>query len=248
MKVGLFIPCYMDLFQPQAAIATLKLLERQGVEVEYPAAQTCCGQPMLNAGCVDDAVPAAEHFVRTFADYDYVICPSGSCTAMVRHHYAALVHGADAAQVCGRVRELCEFLVDVLRVERIDAHFPHRIGLHQACHGLRELRLGRSSERMEAPYSKIRKLLDHVSGLTIVDLERPDECCGFGGTFAVSEPAVSVAMGRDRIADHQRAGAEFIVSGDTSCLLHLEGVLRRQRADTRVLHVAQVLTAGTDAG
>lgn len=238
----------MDQFQPDAAIATLKLLEHQGLEVEYPGAQTCCGQPMLNSGCVEDAVPAAEHFVKTFSDYDYVVCPSGSCTAMVRNHYAGLVDGDAAAQVCGRVRELCEFLVDVVRAERIDAHFPHRIGLHQACHGLRELRLGHSSELVEAPYSKVRQLLQQVRGLTIVDLERPDECCGFGGTFAISEAGVSALMGSDRISDHERAGAEFIVSGDTSCLIHLDGLLRRQQSGTRVLHVAQVLTAGSGAG
>ena len=194
-------------------MATLELLEKQGVEVEYPEAQTCCGQPMANAGCRKDAMPAAEHFVKTFAGYEYVVCPSGSCVSMVRNHYGDLLpEGEEVLAVRRRTYELCEFLTDVLEVDDIDARFPHRVGFHQSCHGLRELRLGRSSERQDPPFSKPRGLLDQVEGLEIVELTRTDECCGFGGAFSVDEGAVSALMGKNRIADHERAGAEYIVA------------------------------------
>ena len=163
-----------------------------------------------------------------------VVGPSGSCVLHVKEHVVA---GHDFPPVY----ELCEFLTDVLKISRLDARFPHRVGLHNSCHGLRELRLGRSSERMEPDFSHARRLLQMVSGLQLVDLSRPDECCGFGGTFAVGEEAVSCMMGDDRIADHERAGAEVITAGDMSCLMHLDGLLRRQKKPLRVMHIAEIL-------
>ena len=244
MKAALFVPCYVDLVYPEVAMATLDLLEKQGVEVEYPEGQTCCGQPMANTGCFDDARPVAEHFVNTFSGYEYIVCPSGSCTSMVRNHYAELLDQSDdVLGVRQRTYELCEFLTDVVRVEHIDASFPHKVGLHQSCHGLRELRLGRSSERQEPPFSKVRRLLDCVEGVEIVELSRTDECCGFGGTFSVNEEAVSVLMGRNRVADHERAGAEYIVATDMSCLMHMEGLIKRDGKAIQVKHIAEVLNA-----
>ena len=244
MKVALFIPCYVDLVYPQVAMATLDLLERQGFDVEYPAAQTCCGQPMANTGCFDDARPAAEHFVKTFSGYEYVVCPSGSCTSMVRTHYVRLLEDGEAVRaVRERVYELCEFLTDVVGAESIDARFPHKVGIHHSCHGLRELRLARSSERQEPHFSKLRQLLDQVEDLEIVDLDRTDECCGFGGTFAVGAEAVSALMGKNRIADHDQAGAEYIVATDMSCLMHMEGLIKRDKKHLKVKHIAEVLNA-----
>jgi L-lactate dehydrogenase complex protein LldE len=240
MRVGLFIPCYVDQFYPDVAIATVEVLERFGVEVDFPAAQTCCGQPMANTGCVEQAKPLAHRMAEIFAPYSHVVCPSGSCTSMVRHHYEDFFSEDDDHGLRGKTYELCEFLHDILQVPSLGVNFPHRVGLHQSCHGLRELRLGWSSETMTARDDKISRLLRRVDGLELVPLKRPDECCGFGGTFAVQEADVSAAMGRDRIEDHVGAGAEVIVAGDMSCLMHMEGLIRRNRQPLRVMHVAQV--------
>lgn len=248
MKVGLFIPCYMDVMYPDPAMATLKLLEQFVDSIDYPSQQTCCGQPMANSGCVDDARPVAEHFVRTFQGYDYVVCPSGSCTSMVRNHYHGLLPEDEATRaVCNKTYELCEFLIDVIKVKDLKARFPHKVGIHQACHGLRELRLANSSERRDVPFSKPRQLLDLVEGIEIVELQRVDECCGFGGTFSVNEEAISVLMGKNRVADHEQAGAEYIVSADMSCLMHMEGLIKRANKPIQVKHIAEILTAGSGA-
>jgi L-lactate dehydrogenase complex protein LldE len=249
MKVGLFIPCYVEQLYPSVGMATVEVLERLGVEVSYPEDQTCCGQPMVNAGCGDAARPLVERFLDVFADHDHVVCPSGSCVAMVRAHHRGVLGDARPAQrerldrVVRATRELCEFIVDVLRLDRIDGRFAHKVGLHQSCHGLRELRLASGSERRVAPFSKVVPLLAGLSGIELVALARPDDCCGFGGTFAVTEAAVSCAMGHDRLADHERAGAEIVTSVDMSCLMHLDGLIRRDRRPLRVMHVAEILAA-----
>lgn len=242
MRVGLFVPCYIDQVYPDVAQATLELLEQFGCDVEFPAEQTCCGQPMANSGCLDDARPLARSFVEIFSDFQFVVCPSGSCTSMVTHHYEELVGGQpEYLKVQKNTYELTQFLVDVLKVDSLDVNFPYKVGLHNSCHGLRELRLGRPSERMIPDYSNARSLLRQVKGLELVELSRPDECCGFGGTFAVSEEAVSCMMGLDRIADHEKARAEVITAGDMSCLMHLEGLIRRQQKPISVMHIAQIL-------
>ena len=241
MQVALFVPCYVDQFFPGAGVATLALLEKLGCTVDYPLEQTCCGQPMANAGCEAEAVPVMRHFVETFAGYDYVVAPSGSCVLHVREHYDRLPETPAVRHVRARTFELCQFLTDVLRVERVAAAFPHRVGLHASCHGLRGLRLGRASELQAPPYDRVRRLLEQVDGIELVELDRWDECCGFGGTFAVTEEAVSVRMGRDRLADHVAHGAEVIAGTDLSCLMHLEGLARRERLPVRLLHVAEIL-------
>lgn len=241
MRIGLFIPCYIDQFYPQVGMATVELLAHFGLKVEYPTEQTCCGQPMANVGLFDDARPLALHFLNTFKPYDYVVSPSGSCVAMVRHHYhQVLGHADDLDAVAHKTYELCEFLTDVVQVERIPGRFPHRVGLHQSCHGVRELRLSASSETVVAPFNKPRQLLESIEGLEITELQRADECCGFGGLFSVSEDAVSCMMGDDRIADHERAGSEVLTSTDMSCLMHLDGLIRRQQKPIRVTHIAEV--------
>ncbi len=242
MRIGLFIPCYIDQLYPSVGIATLQILERLNLDVDFPKEQTCCGQPMANTGCSSMAKPFAEKFIRIFEPYDFIVCPSGSCTAMVRYHYPGLVDDQNTClRVASKTHELCEFLVDVLRIEKIPACFPHRVGYHQSCHGLRELRLAKSSELMAASYSKVRRLLEGVEGLELVELTRVDECCGFGGTFSVNEESVSCLMGLDRIADHEHAGAEYITAVDMSCLMHMEGLIKRQNKPIRVKHVAEIL-------
>jgi L-lactate dehydrogenase complex protein LldE len=242
ITVGLFIPCYVDQFFPQVGMATVRLLERHGVRVEFPEEQTCCGQPMANSGCADEARPLAEKFLRVFGRYDYVVAPSGSCVSMVRNHYHRLVGGRPGHEhLAAHTYELCEFLHDVLRVEKVEGRFPHRVGLHRSCHGLRELRLGAGSERNLPPFDKVKRLLSSLEGITLLEPTRADECCGFGGTFAVNEEAVSCLMGRDRIADHEKQGAEIIAGIDMSCLMHLDGLMRRAGKPIRVRHVAELL-------
>lgn len=241
MKAGLFIPCYIDQFYPQVAIATLQLLEKLGVDVAYPLDQTCCGQPMANAGCEMDSKETAILFIENFKQYDYIICPSGSCTLHVKEHYHILDQTEAVQKVRHNIYELTEFLVDVLKVDQLDAHFPYKVGYHASCHGLRGLKLGQSSELNAPGFSKPHQLLQLVKGLELVPLDRMDECCGFGGTFAVSEEAVSVKMGKDRIHDHVAHGAEVITGGDMSCLMHLEGLLKRQNSPVKVMHIAEIL-------
>ena len=241
-RVGLFIPCYVDQLYPEVGLATLDVLERHGCEVDFPSAQTCCGQPMLNTGCVPEARPLARRFVEIFHDYEYVVCPSGSCTAMVRRHYEELLHGDERYEALRhRVFELTEFLVDVLKIDRVEGRFPYRVGLHQSCHGLRELRLANSSELNGPRFNKTRQLLETLEGIELVELSRPDECCGFGGTFAVNEEAVSCMMGLDRLHDHEQAGTDVLTANDMSCLMHLQGLILRQRKPMRVMHVAEIL-------
>ena len=252
MRIGLFIPCYIDQLFPQVGLATVQVLEKYGrewaaargqdFEIDFPAEQTCCGQPMANTGCTEEARPLAEAFLRIFHPYDAIVCPSGSCVAMIRHHYDEFLAGeAGFEELKQKTYELCEFLHDVLKPDRIAGRFPHKVGLHQSCHGLRELRLGSASELASKTSNKIRQLLEQMEGITFSELSRPDECCGFGGTFAVNEEAVSCMMGRDRIHDHEQSGTEVLTAADMSCLMHLDGLIRRQQKPIRVMHVAEIL-------
>ncbi len=257
MRIGLFIPCYIDQLFPQVGMATLQVLEKYGgdwasargedFEIVFPSAQTCCGQPMANTGCTEEARPLAEKFLTIFQTFDAVVCPSGSCVAMVRHHYEEyLAEKEGFAELKSRTFELCEFLHDVLKVERMVGRFPHRVGLHQSCHGLRELGMGSPSELAIESYSKVRALLATMEDITFAELERPDECCGFGGTFAVNEEAVSCMMGNDRLHDHHQAQTEVLTAADMSCLMHLEGLLRRQKKPLRVMHVAEIFAGALE--
>ena len=242
MRVGLFIPCYIDQLYPHVGMATVQLLERFDVVVEFPEAQTCCGQPMANTGCTQDAAPLAQKFYEIFKDYAYVVCPSGSCTAMIRHHYDEfLADRPGFSDFKQRTYELCEFMTDVLNIESVSGHFPHKVGVHQSCHGLRELRLASSSELVGESYNKVRMLLASLDDIELIELSRPDECCGFGGTFAIHEEAVSCLMGNDRVRDHETNGVEIMTGVDVSCLMHLEGLIRRQHKKMRVMHIAEIL-------
>ena len=248
MRIGLFIPCYVDQFFPDVGLATVELLERfaAGASIEFPQAQTCCGQPMVNSGCNQEGAVLAERFLDIFEPFDAIVAPSGSCVAMVRSHYADLLDDHDRVnQIAGKTYELCEYLTDQLGVTEIGGRFPHRVGLHQSCHGLRELRLASCSERMGPAHGKARVLLESIDQLELVELSRADECCGFGGTFAVDEEAISCAMGDDCIANHEQAGTQVLTANDMSCLMHLEGRLRRQGSPIKVMHIAQILAGRT---
>jgi L-lactate dehydrogenase complex protein LldE len=243
MKVGLFIPCYVDQFYPNVGIATLQLLEKQGVEVVFPLRQTCCGQPMANSGFSHLTKGCDELFVKNFLGLDYIVSPSGSCVLHIKEHLHDDKREQEAIQIRSHIYELTEFLTDVLKVEKIQAKFPHKVSMHQSCHGQRGLHLSQMTELVAPPFSKPGKLLSMVEGLELVELSRPDECCGFGGTFCVFEEAVSVKMGKDRVKDHLDHGTEFITAADMSCLMHLEGILNRQKSKVQVKHIAEILNS-----
>ncbi|MGW2559149.1 (Fe-S)-binding protein [Streptomyces sp. NPDC001514] len=232
MRVALFVTCVNDALYPSTGVATVRLLERLGVDVDFPAGQTCCGQPQFNTGYRRETEPLVRRTARVFEGYEYVVTPSGSCAAMVRHHYPRL-GGASAVSLASRTYELTEFLVDVLGVTDVGAYFPYKVTYHPSCHGLRLLGLG------ERP----RRLLEAVKGLELLELPGADECCGFGGTFAVKNADVSTAMGEDKVRHAASTGAAVLCGADNSCLMHLGGILRRQDAPLRALHIAEILAA-----
>ena len=243
MYVGLFIPCYINQFYPQVAIASLELLEKLGVNVEYPLNQTCCGQPLANSGFETASAKTYKLFVKNFSQYDYIVAPSGSCVHHVRDHFNLIEQTHEVKKIRNNVYELCEFLVKAIGVEKIEASFPFKVGLHKSCHGLRGLRLEKSSELIYENYSVVEDLLNKVKNLELTLPDRADECCGFGGTFSVKEETVSIKMGIDRIRDHIINGAQVITATDMSCLMHLEGIIRRQKLPIQVKHIAEILNS-----
>lgn len=245
MRVALFITCFNDLLFPEVGRAVVTLLRRLGHEVEFPEGQTCCGQIHFNSGYRDECIPLVRRFATEFARYDVIVTPSASCAAMVRDHHATVAgHSGDTslannvAEVAPRVRELSEFLVDDLGVTDVGAVFRGTVAFHPTCHSLRLLHIG------DRPH----RLLEAVEGLRLVDLPGALECCGFGGTFAVKNADTSVAMGQDKIDAVLASGAEVLASADTSCLMHLGGLLSRRGAPVRVMHLAEILaTTGVRA-
>ena len=249
MRIALFITCYNDLLYPEVGQAIVRLLRRLGHEVEFPAEQTCCGQMHFNSGYQDACIPLVQRFVDAFAGYDAVVTPSGSCASMIRR-YHPLVAGLAAdggvdtglpervAMVSPTVYELSEFLVDVLGVTDVGARFPHTVAFHPTCHSTRLLGVG----------DRPTRLLAAVDGLTLVDLPRSEACCGFGGTFAVKNADTSVAMGLDKVDDVVGSGADVLTAGDTSCLMHIGGLLSRRGSPVRVMHLAEILAStGADS-
>lgn len=243
-RVALFVTCMVDMLYPEVGMATVELLERQGIEVMFPSEQTCCGQPAFNAGYRDESRALAERFVDIFeplvrsGQVDALVAPSGSCVAMTTHFYDVLferdpAYRSRAAILASVTFELTEFLVDVLGVTDVGAYFPHRVTYHPTCHSLRMLRVG------ERPL----QLLRAVRGLELIELPAADQCCGFGGTFAMKNADTSVAMGADKARHVRDTAAEVLVAGDNSCLAHIGGMLSRQRSGMRVLHLAEVLAS-----
>lgn len=242
MKIGLFIPCFMNELYPEASMDTLKVLENLGLDVEYPLNQTCCGQPMANTGCAHETSILAQRFLKIFKNYDYVVAPSGSCVSMVRENYAQFLEGQEGFEhLKTHTYELVEFLHDIIKPISLHASFPHKVSIHNSCHGHRELRMASMSERNETPFSKIKDILSLVEGIEFIEITRPDECCGFGGTFCVSEEALSVAMGKDRVADHLENGSQIITGIDMSCLMHMQGIIDREKLPIKTMHIAQIL-------
>jgi len=243
MKVALFIPCYIDQFYPQVGIATLQLLEKLGCEVAFPLEQTCCGQPMANSGFAGLGKGCDINFIKNFSGFDYIVAPSGSCVLHIKEHLHDSDNQHEALNIRNSIYELTEFLTDILKIENIPASFPYKVGLHNSCHGQRGLDLSSMTERVLPGFSKPEQLLNMVSGIELRKPKRNDECCGFGGTFCVFEEAVSVKMGKDRVKEHQDNEVDYITGGDTSCLMHLEGILKRQGSKVKTIHIAEILNS-----
>src|SRR5262245_4100925 len=236
MKVALLVPCFVDIFCPSAGIGMVTVLERLGHEVACPDAPACCGQPAFNAGCWDDARAVAADLVRALAGYEAVVVGSGSCAAMLKVFSRDLFAGdeerlAAADELAARTWEFSDFLVTRLGVEDVGARFPARVTVHDGCHGLRELGLARP----------IRALLARVKELELVEMAGTDTCCGFGGSFSVKFPMISTAMGEAKVEAARATKADYIVSNDASCLLHLGGLLARGEPRPGTLHLAEVL-------
>ena len=245
MKVGLFIPCYVNAIYPEAGVATYKLLTHLGVDVEYPLNQTCCGQPMANGGFEDKALTLAKKFEQQFDKYEYIVAPSASCAAFVKNNHPPILEkDGHLCQSCGKIYDICEFLHDILKVEKLPGKFPHKVSMHNSCHGVRELHLSSASELNIPHYSKIKDLLSLIEGIEIFQPQKVDECCGFGGMFAIEEAGVSVCMGQDKIKNHMATGAEYITGADSSCLMHMEGIINREKLPIKTIHVIQILSAG----
>jgi len=243
MRVALFVTCFNDLLYPSTGKAVVRLLERLGHTVEFPMAQTCCGQMHINTGYYREAVPMAHRWTEVFGSYDAVVSPSPSCVGTVRESYPRIaarsgdaVLARSATAVGPHLYELSEFLVDVLGVDDVGAYFPHRVTYHPTCHSLRGLHVG------DRPY----RLLRAVKGLTLVDLPAAEECCGFGGTFAMKNSEVSVAIGADKARHARDTGAEVLCALDNSCLTHVGGLLSRQRSGMRTLHLAEILASAEE--
>jgi L-lactate dehydrogenase complex protein LldE len=234
--VALFIPCYIDQFYPEIAQATAKLLKRYGVPLVYPPEQTCCGQPAFNSGYWEEARRVIHHFCDTFEPYRWIVCPSGSCTAMCRVFFGHVDPSEEIVGVGRRVFELTEFLVEILGVTDTGASFPYKVTMHNGCHTRRELGVN------DPP----RTLLKNVRGMTFCELPNIEECCGFGGTFSVKMPGTSLAMGRTKVENIVRSEAEVVVSNDISCMMHVDGMLQRNPATRHIqtIHIAEVLVAG----
>src|ERR1700747_1499085 len=244
-SVGLFIPCYIDMVYPEVGIATLQLLERFGVDVSYPLNQTCCGQPMANSGDEVNAAAAEHLFTNNFSTYEYIVGPAGSCVKQVRCHFDSIDQTDEVKHVRQHTYELVEFLHDVLKVDSFPwAEFPHSVAIHNSCSSIRGLGIAKPSEIMGAPFNKTGALFSKVKSLVLVPVDRPDDGCGFGGTFCVTDEAVSARMGMEKAHDHLRHGAEYVVSPDLSCLMHQQGIARRAGAELKYIHVAQVLNGG----
>jgi len=240
VRAALFITCFNDTLFPETGIATVKVLERLGVEVDFPREQTCCGQMHFNTGYQREAIPLVRRFVEVFSPYEVIVAPSGSCVGMVRELYpmaaglagdAALAREVEA--LAPRVFELSEFLVKKLGTTDVGAYYPHRVTYHPTCHSLRMIKVG------DAPL----RLLEAVRGIDLVELTEAEECCGFGGTFAVKNADTSAAMLADKVANVLSSGAEVCCASDNSCLMHIGGALSRQRTGVRTVHLAEILAS-----
>lgn len=241
MKIALSIPCFIDQFYPKVGIAAVELLEKLNIDFEVPKSQTCCGQPMANSGFEEEAKTTYHHFVNLFESYDKTIMISGSCTHHVQHNYTNIIQTEETKNVRENIEDISQFILDNY-IDKIGAiHFPYRVALHTGCHSLRGQRFGTSSELVLEKKMGLEGLLKNVTGIEIVPLNRPNECCGFGGTFSVVHEAISIKMGRDKLDDVSKKEVEYLISNDMSCLMHLEGIIKKENRNIKVAHILELL-------
>lgn len=239
MDIQLFIPCYIDQLYPETAFNTIKILEKVGCTVHYNPEQTCCGQPAFNSGYWKEAGNLAEKFLTDFNTDMPIVSPSGSCSSFVIHHYHKILADkpellAKHAQLKSSVFELSDFLVNVLKVENLGAKFPHKVTFHDSCSALREYGI------KDEP----RKLVSQVEGLELIEMEESDTCCGFGGTFAIKNTAISAAMAEKKILNALATGAKYIISTEASCLMNINGFCKKNKLDVKGIHLADILASG----
>lgn len=235
MDVQIFIPCFVDQLFPDTAFNMIKVLEKAGCTVHYNEEQTCCGQPAFNAGFREEAKMVCKKFIQDFSGKDFIVVPSASCAGFVKNYYHTLLSGAsnikDIKALQSRIFEFSDFLVNVLKKVDLGASFPHKATYHDSCAGLRECRIK----------NEPRTLLQHVKGLELVEMNDVETCCGFGGTFAVKFDGISSAMADQKVTNASDTGAEYIISTDLSCLMHINGYANKQGKPIRTIHLADVL-------
>ena len=238
MKVQLFIPCFVDQLYPQTAFNMVKVLEKAGCEVHYNTNQTCCGQPAFNAGFLDEARAVCNKFIQDFDNADYIVAPSASCVGFVRNYYTKLFDNSSVLHqvknLASRTFEFSEFLTDVLKIEKLGAVFKAKATYHDSCAALRECKI------KDAP----RRLLSNVSGLEMVEMNEVETCCGFGGTFAVKFDSISIGMADQKVTNALATKADYIISTDLSCLMHLDGYIKGKNLPLQTIHIADVLAKG----
>jgi L-lactate dehydrogenase complex protein LldE len=240
MKVALFIPCLSEHLYPESALSMVKVLRHIGAEIDYVDDQTCCGQPAFNSGYHKQVIPLAERFIELFRDKEYVVAPSGSCVTMVRKFYYDLDIRSDLhearTELAGKIFEFSEFLVDIAKIEKIDGSFPHTVTYHDSCHLNRELGINRQP----------RQLIRNTRNINFVEMEQPDLCCGFGGTFSYKFKELSISMVERKCRYIEKSGAEFCIGADSSCLMNIEGYLRKHNMKAKTMHIADLLAQSID--
>jgi len=236
MKVALFQPCYVKAVDPEVLTAAKKLLEHLGCEVDVPRRQTCCGQAQGNAGYQKEAEALEAHFAELFKDYDIIVSPSSSCVTYIKENYRE--------KYDGRLFEVCEFIHDILKPQSLPGTFPHKVSLHNSCHGVRLAGLSSASEENVPQFNKLKDLLSLIDGVEVVEPERPDECCGFGGMFSIEESPISIRMGLDKVKRHIATGAEYITAADSSCLMHQGGIIAANKFGIKTIHILKILASG----
>lgn len=238
MKVSLFIPCLVDSLYPEVGEAMVQVFRKLGISMTYPSGQTCCGQPAFNAGYRKEARLAAKRFIQLFEYAEVIVCPSGSCVNMVKNHYLELFRGDEnwyprAQAISEKVHEFSQYLIDVLAVDDVGAAYPAKVTYHDSCHLLRGLRV------KDQPRSLIRK----VKGVTFIEMQDSERCCGFGGAFAFKYPEISAAILKEKVRNIVISGANFVIGCDMGCLMNIQGMLSRQKYDVKTLHIAQLLAS-----
>ena len=243
--VALFVPCFIDSIYPRVAFSCVKILEENGFNVVFPKEQSCCSQPFLNSGFLDEAKVLAEKFYDIFQDYDYIVAPSASCISTIRFGYKRLLSKEKYEKLKSKSYEICEFLHDVIKLRKLDVSFDYSVSIHKSCHGLRELQLATPLELNISYHDKIQNLLKLVKDIKIIPMQNAQECCGFGGTFSINESEISKKMAIDKIENFKKTKADFFVGYDNSCMMHLKSVSDFNGDDIKYLHVVEILAGET---